>query len=68
MSWININSLYGFELFIEANNLTLQIDKQNYEQNIKNLISVIEDLKKRKEISKVRKIRAAFNKVMIIKE
>lgn len=68
ISWININSLYGFELFIEANNLTLQIDKQNYEQNIKNLISVIEDLKKRKEIGKVRKIRAAFNKVMIIKE
>lgn len=68
VSWININPLYGFELFIEANNLTLQIDKQNYEQNIKNLISVIEDLKKRKEISKVRKIRAAFNKVMIIKE
>lgn len=68
ISWININPLYGFEMFIEANNLTLQIDKQNYEQNIKNLISVIEDLKKRKEISKVRKIRAAFNKVMIIKE
>ena len=68
ISWININPLYGFELFIEASNLTLQIDKQNYEQNIKNLISVIDDLKKRKEISKVRKIRAAFNKVMIIKE
>ncbi len=68
ISWININALYGFELFIESNNLTLQIDKQNYEQNIKNLISVIEDLKKRKEIRKVRKIRAAFNKVMIIKE
>lgn len=68
ISWININPLYGFELFVEAHNLTLQIDKQNYEQNIKNLISVIEDLKKRKEISKVRKIRAAFNKVMIIKE
>lgn len=68
ISWININPLYGFEIFVEANNLTLQIDKQNYEQNIKNLISVIEDLKKRKEISKVRKIRAAFNKVMIIKE
>lgn len=68
ISWININPLYGFEMLIEANNLTLQIDKQNYEQNIKNLISVLEDLKKRKEISKVRKIRAAFNKVMIIKE
>lgn len=68
ISWININPLYGFELFIETSNLTLQIDKQNYEQNIKNLISVIDDLKKRKEISKVRKIRAAFNKVMIIKE
>lgn len=68
ISWININSLYGFELFVEANNLTLQIDKENYEQNIKNLISVLDDLKKRKEISKVRKIRAAFNKVMIIKE
>lgn len=68
ISWININPLYGFELFIEASNLILQIDKQNYEQNIKNLISVIDDLKKRKEINKVRKIRAAFNKVMIIKE
>lgn len=68
ISWININPLYGFELFVEANNLTLQIDKENYEQNIKNLISVLDDLKKRKEISKVRKIRAAFNKVMIIKE
>lgn len=68
ISWVNISQLYGFELFIESSNLTLQIDTVNYEENIKNLISVIEDLKKRKEISKVRKIRAAFNKVMIIKE
>lgn len=68
ISWVNISPLYGFELFIESSNLTLQIDKINYEENIKNLVSVIEDLKKRKEISKVRKIRAAFNKVMIIKE
>lgn len=68
ISWVNISQLYGFELFIESSNLTLQIDTVNYEENIKNLTSVIEDLKKRKEISKVRKIRAAFNKVMIIKE
>lgn len=68
IGWVNISPLYGFELFIESSNLTLQIDKINYEENIKNLVSVIEDLKKRKEISKVRKIRAAFNKVMIIKE
>lgn len=68
ISWVNISQLYGFELFIESSNLTLQIDTVNYEENIKNLINVIEDLKKRKEISKVRKIRAAFNKVMIIKE
>ncbi len=68
ISWINISPLYGFELFIEPSNLTLQIDKQNYEENIKNLASVINDLKKRKEIRKVRKIQAAFNKVMIIKE
>lgn len=68
ISWVNINPLYGFELFIETYNLTLQIDTVNYEENIKNLISVIEDLKKRKEIRKVRKIRSAFNKVMIIKE
>ncbi|MFG6359112.1 MAG: hypothetical protein K1W03_00805, partial [Mailhella sp.] len=68
ISWINISPLYGFELFIESSNLTLQIDKQNYEENIKNLVSVINDLKKRKEIRKVRKIQAAFNKVMIIKE
>lgn len=68
ISWVSISPLYGFELFVEANNLTLQIDTVNYEENIKNLISVLDDLKKRKELNKVRKIRAAFNKVMIIKE
>lgn len=68
ISWVNISPLYGFELFVEASNLTLQIDTVNYEENIKNLISVLDDLKKRKELNKVRKIRAAFNKVMIIKE
>lgn len=68
ISWVNINELYGFELFIEENNLTLQIDFKNFDENIKNLIQVLEDLKKRNEIKKVRKIRAAFNKVMIIKD
>ena len=68
INWVNINELYGFELFIEENNLTLQIDFKNFDENIKNLIQVLEDLKKRNEIKKVRKIRAAFNKVMIIKD
>lgn len=68
ISWVNINELYGFELFIEENNLILQIDFKNFGENIKNLVKVLEDLKKRNEIKKVRKIRAAFNKVMIIKD
>ncbi len=68
ISWVNINELYGFELFIEENNLILQIDFKNFGENIKNLVKVLEDLKKRNEIKKVRKIRAAFNKVMIIND
>ena len=68
ISWVNINELYGFELFIEDTNLILQIDFKNFGENIKNLVKVLEDLKKRNEIKKVRKIRAAFNKVMIIKD
>jgi len=67
ISWFSINPGKGYELHLDTYNLNISVAVENWERNIQNLVSVMRDLKKRNEISRIKEIRAAHNQVTIVK-
>ncbi len=67
LTWFSINPLTGYEFYLEELNLNISVSIHNFEQGIQNLTLVLDDLKKRKEINKIKNIIVAFNQVTIEK-
>ncbi len=67
ISWFSINSLYGYEFYIENINLQINVTINNFEQAIQNLTLALHDLKKRNEINKVNNIIALSDQVIVEK-
>lgn len=67
ISWLRISAGKGFELYWENKHLSLSIGIENWQENLKRLALVIDDMEKRKEISKTREIYAADGQVWLHK-
>lgn len=67
ISWLRISAGKGFELYWENKHLSLSIGIENWQENLKHLALVIEDMEKRKEIGKTREIYAADGQVWLHK-
>lgn len=67
ISWLRISAGKGFELYWENKHLSLSIGIENWQENLKRLALVIDDMEKRKEISKTREICAADGQVWLHK-
>ena len=67
ISWLRISAGKGFELNWENKHLSLSIGIENWQENLKRLAMVIDDMEKRKEINKTREIYAADGQVWLHK-
>ncbi len=67
ISWIKISAGGGFELFWESKKIRLSIGLEKWQENIRNIIPVMTDIEKRKEIGKVTKIYSADSQVLMTK-
>lgn len=67
ISWLRISAGKGFELYWENKHLSLSIDIEDWQSNLKRLSLVVSDMEKRDEIANTREIRAADGQVWLQK-
>jgi cell division protein FtsQ len=67
ISWLKLSAAKGFELYWENKQLSLSIGIEDWNGKLQRLTQVITDMENRKEIAKIREIRAADGQVWLQK-
>ncbi len=66
ISWLRVSTAKGIEMFWEDNQILLSFDTSNWKKNIELLNYAIDDLKEKKEFTKVEQIHSGNNQVWFI--
>jgi len=64
-SWLRLSAARGFELFIEKHNLSISIGMDAWEENLRRIGMILNDLARRGEIKSTREIWAADGNVWV---
>jgi len=67
-TWVKLSAASGFELYWETRRLHLSIGLENWQENLKRIASVVNDIEKRKETMMVTSIRSADGQVWMTKK